>query len=280
MMKYIVNADDLGRNSSVNAAISQAFDKGVISSSTIMANTTTWEEVSQVVGNNPQASFGVHLNLTEGKPITDSEVLRKYKLVDENNRFLLDNIKLKNEQCLPEDLLEAIKKEWDAQINLVINIHKIPVTHFDGHHHIHSTFGLRRILLDLTRKYEIGIVRNMYCLPNIKHTLRDYLYDIFNMSYRLTGFPISRKSVVDKRVMSKIWHKEISANVLLTPYFSAYETACDFLKGGNKIADTIELMCHPGNPLFIKEMEFVNRFLFKELQNDAEMVNYKEIYKQ
>ena len=80
--------------------------------------------------------------------------------------------------------------------------------------------------------------------------------------------------------MSKIWHKEVSDNVHLTPYFSAYETACDFLKGGNKITDTIELMCHPGNPLFVKEMELVDRFLFKEIQCNAKMVNYKEIYKQ
>lgn len=280
MVKYIVNADDLGYNSVVNAAITQALDKGVISSSTIMANTTTWEEVCKVVDNNPQASFGVHLNLTEGKAITESEVLRKYKLVDENNCFLLDNIKLKKEQYLPEDLREAIRNEWDAQINLVINIHKIPVTHFDGHHHIHSTFGLRQILLELTRKHGIGIVRNMYCLPSTKHTLRDYLYDILNISYRLTGIPKSRKSVVDKMVMSKIWHKEVSDSVHLTPYFSAYETACEFLQRGNEITDTIELMCHPGSPLFVREMELVNRFLFKELQCDAKMMNYKEIYKQ
>ena len=276
-MKFIVNADDLGYNSSVNAAISQAFERGVISSSTIMANTTTWEEVCKVVDNNPQASFGVHLNLTEGRSITDSEVLHKYKLVDDNNCFLLDNIKLKKEQYLLDDLQEAIRNEWDAQINLIMNIHKIPVSHFDGHHHIHSTFGLRHILLDLTQKYGIGIVRNMYCLPNTNQTLRGYFYDTLNMSYRLTGFPKSRKSVVDKKEMSNIWHKEVSANVFLTPYFAAYETACDFLKGGNKITDTIELMCHPGSPLFIKEMEFVNCFLFKELQSDAKMVNYKEI---
>lgn len=277
MMKFIVNADDLGYNSSVNAAISRAFERGVISSSTIMANTNTWEEVCHVVGNNPQASFGVHLNLTEGRSITDSEVLRKYNLVDDNNCFLIGNKQLKNKRDLPDDLLEAIRKEWDEQINLVINIHKIPVTHFDGHHHIHSTFGLRHILLDLTRKYDIGIVRNMYCLPSTKHTLRDYFYDILNTSYRLTRFPKSRQSVVDKKLMSNIWYKEILTSLWMTPFFTAYETACEFLKAGNGIPDTIELMCHPGSPLYIREMEMVDGHLFETINKGAVIISYKEI---
>lgn len=274
---YIVNADDLGYNSSVNTAISQAFNKGVISSSTIMANTMTWDEVCQVVDNNPQASFGVHLNLTEGRAITNSEVLRKYKLVDDNNCFLIDNKQLKNKRDFSDDLLEAIRKEWDEQINLVINIHKIPITHFDGHHHIHSTFGLRHILLDLTRKYEIGIVRNMYCLPNTKHMFRDYLYDILNISYRLTGFPKSRKSVVDKKLRSNIWHKEILTSLWMTPFFTTYETSCEFLKAGNGIPNTIELMCHPGSPLYTREMEMVVGRLFEAINKDAVMISYKEI---
>lgn len=277
MVKYIVNADDLGYNPNVNEAISHALNTGMISSSTILANSTTWDEVQQIVRNNPKASFGVHLNLTEGVALTHSEVLLQYNIVDEDNNFSIDNLRLKKERTLPQDLLDAIREEWDAQIDTIVNGHLIPVTHFDGHHHIHTTFTLRKVLLDLTKKYSVGAVRNRYNLPDSGKTLKDWMYDILNLSYRLIGFPKSRKAIVDKLMEDYLWRSEVSKVLRLTPYMSSYEYACGFIKGGKQIDNTIELMCHPGSPLYIEEMEMVNQSLFNELINGAIMVSYREI---
>lgn len=277
MVKYIVNADDLGYNPVVNEAISQALNKGLISSSTILANSTTWDEIQQIARNNPEASFGVHLNLTEGVALTHSEVLRKYSIVDEDNCFSLDNLRLKKEKSLPQDLLNAISEEWDAQINMVVNVHHIPVTHFDGHHHIHTTFALRKVLLNLTQKYSVGAVRNRYNLPYSGKTLRDWMYEILNLSYRLIGFPKSRKKIVEKQREDNLWRREVSKDLRLTPYMSSYEYACSLIKGSKQIDNTIELMCHPGSPMFTEEMEMVNQSLFNDLIGGGLMVSYREI---
>ncbi|MGM9859816.1 MAG: ChbG/HpnK family deacetylase, partial [Muribaculaceae bacterium] len=165
MIKVIINADDLGKSSEVNKAIGNALDHRLITSSTILANSITWEEVHAIVDRNPQASFGVHLNLTEGRALTSNPTLKVAGIVDENNVFT------KNVRNLPfysNDLLEAIKNEWDAQLDKVINIERIHATHIDGHHHIHTFFPFRFILIELLRKYELTKVRNRYNFPNGK----------------------------------------------------------------------------------------------------------------
>ena len=159
----IINADDLGKSSEVNEAIGHALEDGVITSSTIMANSTTWDQVHKIIDRNPQASFGVHLNLTEGRALTINPVLTAAGIVDENNVFT------KNVRNLPnysDELLQAIKTEWDAQLNKVIKIEGINVTHIDGHHHIHTFYPFRFILIELLKKYGITKVRNRYNYPN------------------------------------------------------------------------------------------------------------------
>ena len=87
MIRIIINADDLGKDSQVNDKISEALQNGYITSSTIMANTELWDEVHKIVDANPKASFGVHLNLTEGKALTKQPVFVERGVVDDNNCF-------------------------------------------------------------------------------------------------------------------------------------------------------------------------------------------------
>lgn len=43
-MKWTINADDFGRSPSINAAIVQCFEEGLINQTTIMANMPYYEE--------------------------------------------------------------------------------------------------------------------------------------------------------------------------------------------------------------------------------------------
>lgn len=107
-LRIIINADDLGRNHQVNSAISEALSLQLITSSTIMANSTTWEEIHGIVSKNPQASFGVHLNLTEGKAMTSSDVFHKLDVVDANNCFTK---KIREIKRPSRELLDAVYNE-------------------------------------------------------------------------------------------------------------------------------------------------------------------------
>ena len=137
MINVIINADDLGKSSEVNSEIDYALSKGYISSSTILANTSHWPEIHRIVDSHPQASFGIHLNLSEGKALTNSEILKKYGIVDSRNIFTGNILQTLNSDKVEEDLREAIYDEWDAQLDLLINVERIRITHLDGHHHVH-----------------------------------------------------------------------------------------------------------------------------------------------
>jgi len=50
-----VNADDFGMSPRINHAILQAFENGLISSATIMANMPAFEDACQIVGPVPFA---------------------------------------------------------------------------------------------------------------------------------------------------------------------------------------------------------------------------------
>lgn len=263
MIRVIINADDLGKSSEVNEAIGKALDARVITSSTIMANSTTWGEVHSIVDSNPQASFGVHLNLTEGRALTSNPVLRVAGIVDENNVFT------KNVRNLPsysDELLEAIKNEWDAQLDKVINTEGINVSHIDGHHHIHTFYPFRFILIDLLKKYGITKVRNRYNYPNgtvknLANAVFSALSAIGMIFHFFEGKKSSHRlfSTVYSSMENARWRKLLGKYATMTEYFDSYEHFCQViqtLKPANSA--TIELMCHPGHPLYRNEMGMID----------------------
>ena len=71
MKKIIINADDFGLNTSVNHAIIESFEKGLINSTTIMANMPGFDEAIDLAHkHNIINKTGIHLTLTEGEPLT------------------------------------------------------------------------------------------------------------------------------------------------------------------------------------------------------------------
>ncbi len=71
-MRLIINADDLGRSPEANRAIFDLMDRGLVTSATVMANGPYVDEALSRVGHYPRGSFGVHLNLTEFRPLTQN----------------------------------------------------------------------------------------------------------------------------------------------------------------------------------------------------------------
>lgn len=279
MIRVIINADDLGKSSEVNEAIGNALEDGAITSSTIMANSTTWDQVHKIIERNPQASFGIHLNLTEGCALTSNPILKNAGVVDENNVFT------KNVRKLPhysDKLLEAIKDEWDAQLDKVINIEGINVSHIDGHHHIHTFYPFRYILIELICKYGITKVRNRYNYPNSRvKGLANTAFSALSASDLIFNYFERRNN--SNRLFSSVyssmenarWRKLLGKYATMTEYFDSYEHFCQViqtLKPANSA--TIELMCHPGHPLYRNEMELMYQYNIKECFHFF-LMNYK-----
>ena len=293
MAKIIINADDLGVNSKVNSAISNALREGLITSSTILANSDTWEEIHEIVKNNPNASFGIHLNLTQGDAITQSNILQKYGITDKENRFT--NWR-NNTIDFTEELLSAIYEEWDAQVNRVINEQNIPVSHIDGHHHIHTLDVLQPCLISLIKKYGIKAVRNKYVkplsfvfnkknepLPNNPCKVKSPTTEkkVATQSIQKKGANIAQRivNVFKTRLQQIKWTRKIKKNFKTTDYFDSYENIYkDTYKGCALPKNcTIELMCHPGHEKYKFEYSLIESKALQSKMSSIELINYKDL---
>lgn len=279
MVKVIINADDLGKDHLVNEAIGNALIKGHITSSTIMATSETWDEVHKIVNFNPQASFGIHLNLTEGKALTNSEVLKEEGIVDANNFFVRSN---KAKAFYEKKVLSAIYDEWDAQINKVINIEKINVTHIDSHHHVHMHGCYYEILALLAKKYNIHYIRRQHntiaensLLTKIKRTT----YSIIIGNTILEKAIIKMLPSMKNRLYNSKWVPYLSNVVKFTDYFNGYEQWLSILQNGRSMEDNIciELMCHPGHHSYVSEYELIQKHTLESFNPSVKLCSYNDL---
>ena len=70
-MPLLVNADDFGKSAEINRAVAEAFERGYITHTTLMANMPAAEEAVDLARQKGFAErVGLHLNLTEGLPLS------------------------------------------------------------------------------------------------------------------------------------------------------------------------------------------------------------------
>jgi predicted glycoside hydrolase/deacetylase ChbG (UPF0249 family) len=282
MINVIINADDLGKSSEVNSEIDYALSKGYISSSTILANTSHWPEIHRIVDSHPQASFGIHLNLSEGKALTNSEILKKYGIVDSRNIFTGNILQTLNSDKVEEDLREAIYDEWDAQLDLLINVERIRITHLDGHHHVHHYYVLSDVLCRLIDKYGIRLMRRRVCYPTDK--LTSFLGNIVEAFACRSLFCLTLKmknrfnqkifSFLHSHIESALWQKKFK-EVCVSDYFDSYlHFVSNAVYRAPKNA-LVELMCHPGSDKYGDEYNLVKSDLLSR-STDCRIISYSQ----
>jgi chitin disaccharide deacetylase len=131
-LPVIVHADDFGETLEITQGICQAIEAGVVTSTSVMANMPgTAEALRRVPKLTQQASFGVHLNLCEGRPLTLGA-----SLMDGEGRFLRKHALAARALSgqLSRSQLEA---EVTAQIAMLRDT-GVRVSHLDGHKHLHQ----------------------------------------------------------------------------------------------------------------------------------------------
>ena len=194
MEALIINADDLGLKPSVNRAIIDSFDRGLINSASLMANMPGFKEAIELIHkNNLGHKIGVHLVLTEGHPLTDR--LRSLPfLFGENSE--LKRPSLKKLFLLNKEEKQLIFNEYAAQI-MKIRKNGIPISHLDTHHQIHDAWPILQIILALLKEHRIPKMRILNNLgetsqlhkKTYRHILNFYLK---NKKVNFTDFMGSR----------------------------------------------------------------------------------------
>ena len=217
MTKLIINADDCGINQTVDACIQHFIDVGKLSSTTIMANMEDYAGALSLYKTYGESiSFGIHLNMTEGRPLLRSQELLDFGITKE----LGDEIFFSGTfpyWRMPRQVQLAVKKELDAQIIKVLDDHVVP-SHIDSHHHIHTYPSMLSIIPLLLKNHRINRVRRM----------RNYGFNIFNYYIRSAWLPLIKIQ---------------NMGVCSTQYFSSIRSIKSLHMSSIK---SIELMCHPG----------------------------------
>lgn len=211
----------MGANTQINSAIFNLMSRGLVTSATILANGPALQDAIRQIGDYRACSFGVHLNLTQYRPLTEAEAFNE--IVDKNGDF---SGNLQNVHLTPA-LRKAIFEEWCAQIEK-LESYGVRISHIDSHEHVHTIPHLFAILKLTQRRFRIHRVR---ITKNI------YSYDL----------PIESNMLLLKK---KIWNFALR-NYYRTTTASAFTEFSTFLKVAKDLQlshGTVELMVHPGYP--------------------------------
>lgn len=263
-MKYfIVNGDDFGFSKGVNYGIVDGFRNGILTSTSIMANSNEFNNAVELAKTNANLAIGVHLNLTVGKPLSNNRHLMNNKGVF----YYVNELKSGGVYLDPYE----VYKEWKMQIEKVLNA-GIQIDHLDSHHHIHLLPYLKQVIIVLAREYKVpirnavkghysSIINGVQCphimvdFYNCKELNKEYSY-------------LQRKEIMINyliEVISKEFKENICVELMTHP---AYLDGTLYTKSSMNFSRVLEL-----DVLQDKKL----KDFFKE-RKDIELTNYQKVF--
>jgi predicted glycoside hydrolase/deacetylase ChbG (UPF0249 family) len=252
MNRVIINADDCGISKQVDAEIERFIQLGKITSTTVMANMDDLEGAKRLYDlYKDKISFGVHVNLTDGEPLTQSQALLDFGYFkEENGKVLLNGYPFINKK-MPKRLYQDIANECVAQINKVRDM-GIAVSHIDSHHLMLTSSSMTNITPKVLRQA---------CLTKMRRA-RNYIENkSFSFFVRQAWFAYMKMRV--KGLRSTDWFE------MFTCFYNLSNKG--FLMDG-----TIELMTHPGGN-YPKEDELILKTDYSQLFKDYKLINYNNL---
>ena len=221
--KIIVNADDFGMSLEANRAIAEAFEKNVISSTTLMTNMPGFDAACELAHRHQLlGKIGVHLNLTSGYPL--SEPIRLC------SRFCDDNGMFRSRQTrfrLSKEEMLAVETEIEAQVKACLDRGLYP-THLDSHHHVHTEWAIGASVIVVARRYGIKAIRlSRNCGPGIDLAHKFYKW-AYNTRLRRYGLAKTRffGSVADVQKIPAAASGDVEVMVHLTSEDSTKDADC------------------------------------------------------
>lgn len=155
----IVNADDLGYTEGVNRAIVRCAREGVLTSATLMANGSAFDDAVRRVRECPALGVGIHLVLTELPPVCAPGKLGG--LVTPGGTLPAGLGALFRRLRGGGGALDGVRREVDRQIVRVLESGLTP-THLDSHKHVHVLPAVLDVVLEAARSHGIRWVRNPF----------------------------------------------------------------------------------------------------------------------
>ncbi len=162
MRRLIVNADDFGFTKGIDRAIVEAHTRGIVTSSTLMANGRAFDDAVRWTATLPTLSVGCHVVLIDGEPVLDAEQLPSLTEAHSSGPRFRDGLKSFAARALAGRFSAVeIEAEATAQIRKLQSA-GVSVSHIDTHKHTHLFPAVLRPLLRAARACGVGAIRNPF----------------------------------------------------------------------------------------------------------------------
>ena len=231
--------------------------RGRISSATILTGGAAFEDACQMAPAFNRCSFGVHLYLTDLRPLTDPLIFADHGLLSSDGAF---NGSIRKAKAT-RHLKQAIYKEWCAQLDRA-RAAGLRLSHVDSHHHVHTIPWMMGLLSKLARRHRIPAIRrslDLYYGPEVSPPAA------LRIKKRMwnTALPILSGAKVTRHFTNFTW------------FFQLFGS----LESGRKprVHGPVELMCHPGNPGFAEETRLLDTDWRGHLGLPAELITYNDL---
>lgn len=172
--QLIINGDDFGFSSGVNQAIIAAHKQGVLTSTSLMVTGNAFEEAVMLAKAHPTLAVGLHLVLACGRSVLPPDQIPH--LVDDDGNF----------SNQPETagiyyhFNAAARREIPLEIRAQLTKFRqtgLPLSHVDGHVHVHIQPVVLRHLVNLSKEFNIRFMR--LPLEDLSATLKADRSDLF-----------------------------------------------------------------------------------------------------
>ncbi|HLO89261.1 MAG TPA: hopanoid biosynthesis-associated protein HpnK [Nostocaceae cyanobacterium] len=152
----IINADDFGFSHGVNTAIIKAHQEGILTSTSLMVSGEAAEEAIALAKSHPSLAVGLHLVLVCGRSVLPPENIPH--LVDAQGNFSNSAFQAGLKYQFNSKTREELKLEIRAQLQK-FRESGLPLSHVDGHLHLHVHPVILNILAELAPEYNIKYIR-------------------------------------------------------------------------------------------------------------------------
>ena len=240
MRRLIINADDFGFTAGVNRAIVEAHSRGIVTSSTLMANGIAFADAVELAHSVPRLSVGCHVVLIDGEPVLPAQQLSS---LTRGGRFR-DGLKTFAARALAARIDdEEVSAEATAQIRRIQSA-GIRIAHFDTHKHTHLFPRILRPVLRAAKACGVAAVRNPFGprLPMRSSELlqRPNLWTRYAQLRVLGAFARKFRATVDREGFATT-DGTLGIEVTGTLDESLFHAIADSIPEG-----TWEFVCHPG----------------------------------
>jgi chitin disaccharide deacetylase len=154
--RLIVNADDFGRSQSINKAVIQAHQNGILTSASMMVNGQAFDEAVVFAKTNPALGVGLHLTLVCGQSTLPPEQIPN--LVNSAGEFRDNAVAAGMLYFFSSTAQAELEREIRAQIEKFLST-GLHLDHLNGHLHFHLHPTVWQILRRLCSEYRIEHVR-------------------------------------------------------------------------------------------------------------------------